>query len=63
MPTWTITYDDGEEFRETTIHGKLSLDPTWLFIMDTTRSPSVVVLAVPAHRVIDVKEVVAQEGR
>lgn len=56
MTTWLITYDDGEELREETITGKLSLDPTWVFIMDTNRTPSVVILAIPAHRVIDIKE-------
>lgn len=57
MNTWTITYDDGEDLREETITGKLSLDQTWAFIMDTDRTPSAVILAVPAHRVIDIKEI------
>ena len=62
MKTWIITYNDGEKIRTETIYGKLSLDPTWAFIMDTQRSPSTIILAVPAHRVIDVKEDPSPEG-
>ena len=56
MTMWTITYEDGEEIRQETASGKLSLDPTWSFIIDPTRNPPSIVLAVPAARVIDIKE-------
>lgn len=53
---WTITYDDGAEVREETAGGKLSLDPAWAFIIDMDRPTSTIVLAVPQHRIIDIKE-------
>jgi len=58
MATWTVTYDDGEEIRMETATGKLSLDPTWAFIIDTDRPVSTIVLAVPAKRVVDIKETI-----
>lgn len=57
MNTWTVTYDDGGEVRTAVATGKLSLDSTWLFIMEPTGPTGpVIVFAVPSWRVIDVKE-------
>jgi hypothetical protein len=54
--SWTVTYDDGGDVRTTGATGKLSLDPTWLFIMGMDGSArQSIVLAVPSWRVIDVK--------
>ena len=54
--SWTITYEDGEDVREETASGKLSLDPAWAFVIDTNRPSPAIVLAVPTERVIDIKE-------
>ena len=54
--SWTITYDDGEEIKEATAGGKLSLDAAWAFIIDMDRPTSTIVLAVPQHRIIDIQE-------
>jgi hypothetical protein len=56
MTQWTITYDDGEDFRQETASGKLSLDPAWAFIIDSQRANPNIVLAVPSSRIIDIKE-------
>jgi hypothetical protein len=53
-PSWTITYDDGDNFKTASASGKLSLDSSWAFILDAEAVPPVVVLAVPRHRVIDI---------
>ena len=55
MPSWTITYDDGENEQSASAGGKLSLDQTWAFVLDTSGMSSVIVLAVPQHRVIDIR--------
>ena len=55
MPSWTIQYDDGEELRTSTAHGKLSLDSSWAFVLDTSGTSPIIVLAIPHHRIIDVK--------
>ena len=55
-PSWTITYDDGgEELQTASASGKLSLDSTWAFILDTSGNAPVIVLAVPQHRIIQVE--------
>lgn len=56
MSTWTVTYDNGEEFLSVTASGKLSLDPTWMFIIDSNRPSPTIVLAIPAWRVISLQE-------
>lgn len=58
MPSnsWTILYDDGENIQQASATGKISLDANWVFILDTSVVPNpVIVLAVPQHRVIDVR--------
>ena len=55
MPSWTITYDDGENILTASSHGKLSLDANWAFVLDTSGASPIIVLAIPQHRVIDVK--------
>lgn len=54
MPSWTITYDDGENVQTTTAGGKLSLDANWAFVLDTSGMSPVIVLAIPQHRVIEI---------
>lgn len=54
-PSWTITYDDGQDVQNATASGKLSLDEAWAFVLDTSGITPVIVLAVPQHRIIDVK--------
>lgn len=56
MATWIVTYEDGDEIREEVVTGKLSLDQTWAFVIDANRPVSTITLAVPAHRIIDIKE-------
>ena len=53
-PSWTISYDDGENVKESSASGKLSLDSSWAFVIDTQMLPPAIVLAVPLHRVIDI---------
>lgn len=55
MPSWTVQYDDGENVQQATAAGKLSLDASWVFVLDTSGMSPVIVLAVPQHRVIDVQ--------
>lgn len=55
MPSWTITYDDGENVQTASASGKLSLDANWVFVLDQSVQTPVIVLAVPQHRVIDVQ--------
>ena len=55
MGRWVITYEDGDEIQEETVSGKLTLNPGWVFVVAERPTPSVV-FAVPAHRVIDVRE-------
>jgi hypothetical protein len=52
--SWTIQYDDGENVQTASATGKLSLDTTWAFVLDTTAMSPVIVLAVPQHRIINV---------
>ena len=48
---WVIVYDDGDELVDCEATGKLSLDRSWALVLrDRT-----VVLAVPAHRVVEVR--------
>lgn len=54
MPSWTITYDDGEKVLTESASGKLSLDSAWAFVIDSSWSPPTIVLAVPQHRIISV---------
>ena len=54
MPSWTITYDDGENERNASAAGKLSLDANWAFVLDTSGMSPVIVLAIPQHRVIEI---------
>ena len=56
MSTWTVEFDDGENLQTATASGKLSLDHTWMFIMDPNRPVSTIVLAIPARCVISIKE-------
>ena len=56
MASWTVTYEDGEDIHEKTAEGKLSLDATWAFVIDMERTQPVIVLAVPASRVIAIEE-------
>jgi hypothetical protein len=62
--TWILTYDDGEGdgFREEVVEGKLSLDPMWAMVIDQHRVPTAIILAVPTFRVIDIREVQAEEA-
>lgn len=54
---WVVTYDDGSGMiQEEVVHGKLSLDPMWAMVIDNARQPSVIVLAIPTHRVVDIRE-------
>jgi len=55
IPSWTITYDDGEAVQAKSASGKLSLDVSWAFILDAESIPPVIVLAVPRQRIIDIQ--------
>lgn len=55
MPTWTITYDDGEEVVSIDVSGKLSLDDSWVFALDQSGPTPLIRAAVPCHRVIEVR--------
>jgi hypothetical protein len=56
MSTWIVTYDDGDALLTAEVSGKLSLDVSWLFVIDPNRPQPTIVLAVPTARVVDVKE-------
>ncbi len=56
---WAILYDDGEAVVDRRATGKLSLDSSWALVLrDRT-----VVLAIPAHRVIEVGRVERKSAR
>jgi hypothetical protein len=54
IPSWTIQFDDGERIVTESASGKLSLDSSWAFVLDTQSTPPTIVLAVPRDRIITV---------
>jgi hypothetical protein len=52
---WTVTYNDAEGIVSVDVYGKVSLDDSWFFALDTEVDPPVVTIAVPVSRVIDVQ--------
>lgn len=53
MPTWSITYEDGDEIVTVEASGKLSLSDSWVFALDVPTS--IINTAIPCHRVVEVR--------